>query len=543
MAVRMWEYGHTVVAHGATWDFHPGKTRDDFADAYAKNELHAERDFGANPPQSVQSALHDKALVERICNMDRVSPIDEHGGFHEWFQGDPRFEYFMHIDMSMASDNTGMGMCHYDLEKDTFVVDLCHTIEKTRDWKLSFERIFHLILTIKELGFKFSKVTFDSWQSFSTIERLSNKGIPAGLYSVDRGTEAYDTLIETMLLQKIDFYWQAKFIEEMKELKLYKGNKYDHPPGGSKDTSDGVAGCIAQCVLARVGLNLTTVEVEQAVHDEHVFTYIEHRTADGGTYYVMDDEGLVMEAHERNRKRVMRIDATRDYLITVLGWNDKLHQRLYVDEYLVWQDYSNQQSLEYFQEFINKLLKIGIVDSFSLNANVPIEIVNFLRGTGRRVSSPLSTSAATRGQTRVARTGVITPSLIRSMVSQLKQGNLTIPRNSPLIKDLKYMTDDNQRERTFVAALAGWTDFISREVTYGRTGQSMPRPTASIAAPLNSATAGQTSKAAPRKGGSPDVDRIRAKYNVGMGRVPAPTKTQEATGQKRLPRSRKMRRR
>ena len=195
--------------------------------------------------------------------------------------------------MSMSTDDTGMSICHYDLVNDKYVVDLIHTINKTKDWKLSFERIFHIVLTLKEsLGFNFAKVTFDSWQSYSTIERLSNKGVPAGLYSVDRGTEAYDTLIETMLLNQLDYYYQARFIEEMKELKLYKGNKYDHPPGGSKDTSDGVAGCVANCVMARVGLSLTTHEVEQALHEDHTIPVVVHRTAEGGTYYSVDEEGL-----------------------------------------------------------------------------------------------------------------------------------------------------------------------------------------------------------------------------------------------------------
>ena len=111
MAVKVWEYGSTLVAHGATWDFRPDQEKEDYADAYAKNPIHAERDYGANPPQSVQAALHDATLVERLFNKDRISPIDEDGGFHEWFKGDPTTEYFLHIDMSKERDDTGMGMC------------------------------------------------------------------------------------------------------------------------------------------------------------------------------------------------------------------------------------------------------------------------------------------------------------------------------------------------------------------------------------------------------------------------------------------------
>lgn len=537
--VQVWKYGQTLVAWGATWDFNPNRTRDDYADAFIKNAVHAERDFGANPPQSVQSALHDKTLIERMFNPDRKSPVDDEGGFHEWFVPDLRHEYFMHIDMSMATDSTGMGMCHYDLETDTIVVDLIHTIVKTVDWKLSFERIFHMIVALKKMGFKFAKVTFDSWQSFSTIERLVNADIPAGTYSVDRGTEAYDTLIETLLMGKLDYYFQQTFVTEMKELKLYKGNKYDHPPLGSKDTSDGVAGCVSQCMMARIGLSVSTGEVESAIHMVHPLAIDTFRTVEGGSYFVLNE--VIIEAHERARKRVVRIDAAGDYLIFVMGWNDKLNQQLFVDEYLIWEDYTNSTTQQYFETFVNSLLKLYSIETFSLNANVPIEIINFLRGTGRRISSPLANRSAGRAANRVATTGVVSGPVIRMMISQLKKGNLSIPRTVPLIKDLKFMTDDNQRERKFVSALAGWTDFASREISFGRTGQSMPRSIAANAAPLNPSVRQAHNVKPSQASGAVDMDQVRAKFAHSLNKPNKPQPDNKPPGQKRLPRSRKLR--
>jgi len=541
--VKIWAYGSTIVAHGATWAFNPKKTREDYSGAYKKNPVHAERDFAANPPQSVQSAMHDKSLVEKMVNLDRKSPVsDEDDSWLPWFKGNIHHEYFLHIDMSKERDDTGIGMCHYDLETDRIVVDLIHTLQKTRDWKLSFSRIFQLILELRKLGFRFAKVTFDSWQSFATIERLQNADIPAELYSVDRGTEAYDTLIETILMGQLDYYYQARFIEEMKELKLYKGNKYDHPPNGSKDTSDGVAGCVANCVKARLGMALNSTEVNAATHDDFILDIIEHRDKlTGATYHEVGE--IKVEVYEKNRKRVARVDAMGDLLITVLGWHDKTNNRLFVDEFLIWEEYTNDFSLDKFQEFIRSLLAKITIDAFSLNGNVPIEIVNFLRNTGRRVSSPLAArTLGSRGSNRVARTAVINDTAIRMMVSQLKKGNLSVPRCDSLAKDLKYMTDDNQKERKFVCALAGWTDFASRETTFGRTGQSMPRPTAATAAPINPALRNMQSLTPRTRSGVPDIDRIRAKYNQATPAVARPPKTDQPE-QKRLPRTKRVRRR
>lgn len=546
MAVRIWQYGTQLVAHGATWDFLPGKTREDFKDAYEKNEVHAERDFGANPPQSVQSALHNSHIVEELYNKERVSPVDDNGEFLGWFKGDPKTEYFMHIDMSMSTDNTGMAIVHYDFETDKYVADLIHTLVKHKDWKLTFERIFQIILALKnQLGFNLVKVTFDSWQSFSTIERLINAGINASVYSVDRGTEAYDTLIELLLLNKFDYYFQAWFIQEMKALKLYKGSKYDHPAGGSKDTSDGVAGAAANCVKARVGLALTSIEVDQATHEEHSYVVEEARPLDdkGSKYFKLSTEKL-LENFDRVRKRVVRIDAVDDYLIMVVGWNDKVNQRLYVDEFLVWEDYTNQETLTFFQQFVQGLLHLSTIDAFSLNAYVPIEVVNYLRGTGRRVSSPLAArNVSSKGANRVAKVGEISDTIVRMMVSQMKKGNLTIPGDAgPLIKDLKFMTNERTTERKFVAALAGWTDFISREMTYGHGATTMPRPTSAVSAPINPAVSQQKPTRTSVRTGAPDIDRIRLKYNQSLGVPPVAAKPTGDNQTKRLPRIRKVRR-
>lgn len=541
---KAWIHGNTLAVLGATWDFKPGVNRDTYADAYRKNPIRAERDYGANPPRSVQAGLHDPALVEEGYNPSRQSPVDEFGAFKPWFRGDPRFEYYMHIDMSKQRDNTGIGIAHYDMLEDVVVVDLAHTIERKEDWKLSFERIYHLIETLVNLNFCFKKMTFDSWQSYQMIEKLTNRGYPAGLYSVDRGTEAYDTMIELLITGKLDYYFQSTFIREFKNIKLYKGTKYDHGPGGSKDTSDGVAGAVVQCVKDRVGLSFSSEEVDRAISVDCVLDFEEFNDVEGYNYFILNTTSL--SPLLKNRVRVGRIDVVDDRLIFLMGWHDRKEKKLNVEVYQIWEDFFN---LERFTDMLLQLYEVCNLQSFSCNEYTPVDLITFLQDTGRKVSTSLSTRAPRSGRkSRVARASATTASVIRVMISQLKKGNLFIPQSFPLIKDLKFMTGDNMNERVFARALAGWTDFALREVTYGHMSRRMPGALHGGPAPINPLTsqvgANRPSPSAKSpmpsrnmRTGDTMMDAIRARYSDRMMGVVRESRQKKSSEDKKSPRS------
>jgi hypothetical protein len=133
--------------------------------------------------------------------------------------------------------------------------------------------------------------------------------------------------------------------------------------------------------------------------------------------------------------------------------------------------------------------------------------------------------------------------IIRQMVAQIKQNNLTIPREAMLMRDLKEMTYTNQKDRRFACALAAWMDFAARETTYGHTGNALPKSIPSVPAPIFGAG---TAQHAQGRGGSvasvdksirsgTEIDVIRGKYRT-MGSQTIPSST-DKPGQKSLPRS------
>lgn len=543
--VRIWKLSPSVlVAHGSTWHFKPGVTREDFDQEFRKNESKAQRDFAAIPPRTVQSALYDKEIIRSLVNPNRESPIQDDGSFAPWFQGVPSFEYFLHIDMSKSHDSTGYGMCHFDIEENKVIVDLIDTADPTPQWELTFERVYQRILEIRLRGFRLRKVTFDQWQSANMIERLIKAGIDADNYSVDRTTEAYDTLIELLMSRRVDFYYQERFLEEMRTLRLVGGKKYDHPPGGSKDTSDGVAGAVAQCVISRTGAMLTEEEIEKAIVLTDLLNIEESVLKTGATVFQIVEQTPIPR-HELVKIRVAQISADDSALFLLWGFNDKSTERLILEDYQIWHDFRNDTSLYHFQVFLQKLIACLKISAISLNADVPLELVTYLSNSGIRTTSPLyaRVGGANRGMKNTSRTADVSETSIRATLSQIKRGNLSFPPHDLLLKDLKYLTDTNMMEQIYVAPLVEWTDFAMRELSFGRSAKPMPSglsvnaPSMHMGAMANSQTSMQNGMISQiGMGGDAAIRRIRERYNKSSPSTPTIKNNSGTELQKSLPR-------
>ena len=129
--------------------------------------------------------------------------------------------------------------------------------DKSRGLQVSLDSIEDLIMALK--GFmKISKVTYDQWNSQTSIERLQKNGIPAIEHTInnedyfDLRTLVYSGAVSlpakfiTMGNNKYEYKEVSQVIKELSELKLIGGKKVDHPPeseNGSKDLSDSLCGC------------------------------------------------------------------------------------------------------------------------------------------------------------------------------------------------------------------------------------------------------------------------------------------------------------
>jgi hypothetical protein len=137
-------------------------------------------------------------------------------------------------------------MAHND--EGVIYLDLMMQIKAPPNGEIIFSKIRDMIFDLKKRHFDIRGVTFDGWQSQDSIQILKDHGMDAEVLSVDRNSEAYDTLKDRFYYKKIKMYYFEPFIREVKRLEFVDGKKIDHPPHGSKDVSDAVAGVVFMCV-------------------------------------------------------------------------------------------------------------------------------------------------------------------------------------------------------------------------------------------------------------------------------------------------------
>ena len=105
-----------------------------------------------------------------------------------------------------------------------------------------------LIWELRSRGFMIIAVSFDNFQSADSLQILSSWGIETRKASTDRSTELYDTLKDLIYDSRLEGYYNEDLIVELQTLSKLKNGKIDHPPNGSKDIADALAGAAALSV-------------------------------------------------------------------------------------------------------------------------------------------------------------------------------------------------------------------------------------------------------------------------------------------------------
>lgn len=225
--------------------------------------------------------------------------------FHEWFVPKPETPYYIHVDLAKGTkggDACGFAMGHFERDvpvnfPDDYVksvarhtgfsedkirkhegtpkvgatMDLVLQIKAPAGGEIMFEEIRNFIHTLrKQYKFPIHWVTYDGWQSEDSIQQLRKAGVNAEVLSVDKTPDAYMTLKNAIYEGVFRSYYHRIAVRELRDLIIVDtgGKKQgatiryrvDHPEKssarfeedgrdeGSKDVSDAIAGCVAQCI-------------------------------------------------------------------------------------------------------------------------------------------------------------------------------------------------------------------------------------------------------------------------------------------------------
>jgi len=214
---------------------------------YTRNPETYRRNYMAIPSLALEPYFKQYELVERIIQENLHNPVKGMYQLEDWFCGNPLYQYYMHIDLSLVSDSTGIGMVHN--VGDDIIIDLGMAIDPPDKGEIDLSEILNIVITLQKRGFSIQKVTFDQFQSASSIQSLNKLGLNSEQLSVDKTLAPYETLKELIYRGKVKTYKNDRLLAELRSLELIEGKKVDHPPKGSKDIADAVAGATYNCVM------------------------------------------------------------------------------------------------------------------------------------------------------------------------------------------------------------------------------------------------------------------------------------------------------
>lgn len=177
--------------------------------------------------------------------------------------------YTLHGDMAIKGDRAGIAMSHVRTwdRRDWPIPGGSHMLESRPVVKVDFVGAFEadarsqpaprevqirwyrkLVWELRSRGFMIAAVSFDNFQSADSLQILESWGIEARKASTDRSTELYDTLKDVMYDSRLEGYYHEVLVGEIQRLTKLRNGKIDHPPSGSKDIADALAGAVALSV-------------------------------------------------------------------------------------------------------------------------------------------------------------------------------------------------------------------------------------------------------------------------------------------------------
>ncbi len=169
----------------------------------------------------------------------------------------PDLPRWAHIDLAVSGDSAGLaigcvpqfvdisrgGKLHERLP--VIRLDCSLEIQPPKGGEIKFYKIRELLYKLREFGLNIKWVSFDSFQSTDSMQILRRQGFTTGLVSMDTTTAPYEFLKTTIYDGRLRAPMHKKAITELESLELdTKRNKIDHPPRGSKDVSDAIAGVV-----------------------------------------------------------------------------------------------------------------------------------------------------------------------------------------------------------------------------------------------------------------------------------------------------------
>lgn len=131
-------------------------------------------------------------------------------------------------------------------------VDFSLAVPPPKNGEIDFASIRRLLIKLREMGLPIKWVSFDSFQSVDSQQILRNQGFVTGTVSTVTSSLPYDVTKQAFYDGRIESDFHPILQMELLTLERDpKTGKIDHPPGGTKDLADSLAGSVGSISLRR----------------------------------------------------------------------------------------------------------------------------------------------------------------------------------------------------------------------------------------------------------------------------------------------------
>jgi len=210
------------------------------------------------------------------------------GNMYEFYRA-PYLPRFLSIDLSVKHDMCGISMCHIEINRKgekVYIIDFSLVLMPTKE-EINLDSIKYLIMDMYKYGnINFKKISFDQFQSKSSMQYLLRNGFDVERLSVDLTVEPYMSFISYMQQDRVKMGKNIVMKNNLKSLINSQKSgklKVDHKQGEffdltnldwstskagyyGKDLSDSVVACVTLADM--YGTNNADYIWEEILEDE-----------------------------------------------------------------------------------------------------------------------------------------------------------------------------------------------------------------------------------------------------------------------------------
>lgn len=241
---------------------------------FRNNPEKALRDLAGIPPaagdafisltyrlEEARDRWHDHYEVE--------SPVDNNPSrprLAEWFKASNSMRHHAHLDIAYSGngDAAGIAMGHVDRlveidgeEKPYIVIDAAFRFKVGSGQEIMLSDLRQVIYELRDdRKFRLNSVSMDGFQSVDTQQQFRKRRIKVDYLSIDKSKGPYEDLRDAIYESRIEWPKYMTHLSpgdvaevdiifrELSQL-VETDKKIDHPPSGSKDVADAIAGVVS----------------------------------------------------------------------------------------------------------------------------------------------------------------------------------------------------------------------------------------------------------------------------------------------------------